>query len=138
MKKSKGITLIELVITLAILGILAAIAYPSFEDHMRKTRRGDAQGALMGLSNALERYYTRNNTYAGALLGTTGIFVNESPIDGNTKYYDLSIAASSATAYTVQAKPKGAQTGDGLLQLDSNGPRRWNSNDLGTGTNKPW
>jgi len=137
-KKSKGITLIELIITVAILGIIASIAYPSYQEQVSKTRRADAQGALLGLSNALERYYTQNNTYVGASLGTTGIFPNEAPIDGNTKYYDLSIAASTATTYTVQARPKGSQAGNGQLQLDSNGPRRWNTSDYGTGTDKPW
>lgn len=65
-KKQSGLTLIELMIVMAIIGIIAAIAYPSYSDHVDRTRRSDAQGALMGLSAAMERHYATNNSYQGA------------------------------------------------------------------------
>ena len=53
-----GFTLIELMVTVAIVGILAGIAYPSYQDSVRKSRRSDVEGVLLGLANAMERNFT--------------------------------------------------------------------------------
>jgi type IV pilus assembly protein PilE len=105
MKKrlSAGFTLIELMITVAIIGILVSIAYPSYQDSIMKSRRVDAQGALMGFANAMERFYTVNNTYPAA--GTAGIYAATSPVSGGTAYYNLSIDASTASTYILNATP---------------------------------
>lgn len=135
--RSKGFTLIELMIVVAVVAILAAIAYPSYLDHVKKTRRSDAQGALMGLANAMERYYTTNNSYAGAAAGgnDTGapaIYPDESPLDGSVKFYDLALVApTTATGYTIRATPKNGQAGDGVLQLSSTGIRWWDEDNDG-------
>jgi type IV pilus assembly protein PilE len=147
LKKETGFTLIELMIAVAVVGILASIAYPSYTDHVRKARRADAQGALMGLSNAMERFFTQNSTYLGAAgtqavpiaTGAPWIFSTQSPIDGGTPYYNLTIQAADATTYTLRATPINAQAGNGLLELDSTGARRWdrdndtNPNEAGEG-----
>lgn len=137
-KRHQGFTLMELLVAVAIIGILSGIAIPSYNKYMLRSHRTDAQGALTGLSNAMERYHSANNTYVGATLGSGGIFAAESPIDGNSKYYNLSIAASSVSAYTLYATPKNGQAGDGRLSLDSTGSRVWNSKDDGTGTDTTW
>lgn len=137
-KKVKGFTMIELLVVITILGLIAAVAVPSYNDYVKKTRRKDAQGDLVNLSNAMERYFTANNTYATATIGTGGIYPNASPIDGNTKYYNLSISASNATSYTLTATPTGTQSGNGRLILDSTGTKVWNTKDDGTGTNQEW
>lgn len=129
-KNQKGFTLIELMIVVAIVGIMAAIAYPSYTEHVRKTKRSDGQGALMGLAAAMERHYASNNSYEGAAdggadTGSPGIYPDEAPLDGNDKYYDLTIQAADATSFTLRATPKGSQAGDGMLELDSTGARRW-------------
>lgn len=134
--KVKGFTLIEVMIALVIVSILVAIAVPSYQGSVSKSRRSDAQGALMGLAQAMERYYTSNTTYTGAAsggadTGAPSIFATQSPIDGNTKFYNLTISASSATAYTLQASPIGAQAGDGIMTLDSLGRRMWNRDNDG-------
>ena len=139
MLNTKGFTLIELMITVAIVGILAGIAYPSYQDSVRKSRRADAQGALLGFANAMERYFTVNNSYLGA--GTpngnsTGapaptIFPAVSPVDGGTPYYNLIISAAASNAYTLQASPINSQAGDGFMQISGTGVRGWDRNDDG-------
>lgn len=129
MNKPNGFTLIELMIVVAIVGILAAIAYPSYQQQVRDSRRGDCAGALAGLANAMERFYTMNNTYVGAAAGgvANGAPANttysaQCPVGGGTPTYNLTIAAT-ATNYTVQAAPTGAQATDscGTLTLTSTG-----------------
>lgn len=133
-----GFTLIELMIAVAIVGIIAMVAYPSYTSHVEKARRSDAQGALMGLANAIERHFTAQNTYLGA--GDTGgdgntgapsIFPDEAPVDGSKKFYNLRIQTATATGYTLRAVPKNAQNGDGYLELTSTGIRRWDKNNDG-------
>jgi type IV pilus assembly protein PilE len=129
-------------IAVVIVGILASIAYPSYIENVRQTRRADAQGSLMGFTAAMERYFTENNTYLGAA-GTTAtpadtgaprIYSTKSPTDGKTKYYNLTISAATATSYTLRAMPistiantgdSTAQAGDkcAILTLDSTGAR---------------
>lgn len=133
LQRSKGFTLMELMIVVAIIGILAAFAYPSYENSVKKSRRADAKGALDGFAQAMERYFTANNTYLGAATGgaNTGapaIYSTESPIDGSTKFYNLTIQAATATTFTLRATPKNAQAGDGMLEIDNTGARRWDAN----------
>ncbi|WP_083329212.1 type IV pilin protein [Marinobacter salinus] len=133
-----GFTLIELMIVVAIIGIIAAIAYPSYVEYTDRTRRSDAQGALTGLSGAMERYYASNNTYesaaaGGADTGAPAIYPDEAPLEGGQKYYDLTIEAADANSYTLRATPKGVQAGDGNLELDSTGARRWDRDNDGFG-----
>ena len=73
-KKVTGFTMIELLVVITLLGLIAAIALPSYGNYVKKTRRKDAQADLVNISNALERYYTANNTYATATLGAAGIY----------------------------------------------------------------
>jgi type IV pilus assembly protein PilE len=111
--QQKGFTLIELMIAVAIIGILAAIAYPNYTEGVRKSRRADAKGALLGLSNAMERRFTETNSYVGAAgttatpadTGTPRIYPAQSPVDGGTKYYNLTINAADAVSYTLYAAP---------------------------------
>ncbi|MBF6630431.1 MAG: type IV pilin protein [Comamonas sp.] len=63
-KKHQGFTLLELMITIAIIGILASIAYPSYQEYVRKSKRAEGRVALMELIQQQERYMTQNNKYA--------------------------------------------------------------------------
>lgn len=67
-----GFTLIELLIVVAIIGILAAVAYPSYNDSVRKGKRAEARAALMNLLQQQERYLTQNNSYETFDVGSAG------------------------------------------------------------------
>lgn len=126
-----GFTLIEVMIVVVLIGILAAIAYPSYQDSVRKTRRTDAKAVLSELAQFMERTYTENNSFKPGGNNPTLPHL-ESPIDGGQKYYDMSISASSTSSFTLQATPKGPQAGDGVLTLSSTGARWWDANNNGT------
>lgn len=70
--KSKGFTLIELMITVAIIGILGAIAYPSYQEYVFKSKRAEGRTAMMEVLQQQERYMTQNNTYLTFSAGETG------------------------------------------------------------------
>lgn len=120
-KHHGGFTLIELMITVAIIAIIAAMAYPSYQEQVRETRRANAQADLLELSSYMERYYTERFSYAGAALP-----FNTSPKQGGSTFYDLSFSADPGTnSYTIQADPTGAQSNDrcGMLTINEVGQR---------------
>lgn len=142
MKNTQGFTLIELMIVVAIIGILASVAYPSYEESVKKSRRSDAKGALLGLVNAMERHFTENNSYCGAAATDSGgctaatgaptIYSTTSPVDGGTASYNLTISAATETTYTLTATPTGSQAGDGVLRITSTQSRGgWDKNNDG-------
>lgn len=117
MKTIAGFTLMELMITVAIVGIIAAIAYPSYTTHVDRTRRADGQAALLNLAARMEHFYTENNTYVGANT-PADVGANPNSADG---FYQLTISNQTATGFTVTATPVagGPQAGDacGALTL---------------------
>lgn len=121
---AKGFTLIELMIVIAIVGILASIAIPSYLDSVTQSRRSTAQGDLMSFANAMERHFTTNGTYVGAT--ASSVFSATSPSDGGTTYYNLSVVPGAST-YVLTAAATGAQAGDGNLTLTNTGARTWGS-----------
>lgn len=147
MSRNKGFTLIELMIVVAIIGIIAAVAYPSYQEQVNKSRRGDCSGALVGLANAMERFYSVNNTYLGA--GVSGantgapaatLFSATCPVDGGAATYNLTISAATASTFTLQATPTGAQTGDrcGNLTLTNTGVKNVTSAKSGVTWEACW
>lgn len=105
-----GFTLIELMITVMIMGILASIAYPSYVEEVRRTRRVNAQSDLVELASFMERHYTENFSY-GAVSTSGALPFNESPQSGGAKYYTIDVDASVAT-YTLTATAKNGQDSD--------------------------
>ncbi|PWB60175.1 MAG: hypothetical protein C3F18_00075 [Nitrosomonadales bacterium] len=132
---AKGFTLIELMIVVAVIGILAAIAYPSYQDSIRKSRRADAKSALLELAQFMERNYTLSNRYDQDSGGAAVVLpFTETPKDGTAKYYDLTISASAAQSFTLSAAPKNAQVSDvcGTLSITNTGAK------AATGTGQCW
>ncbi len=112
MRNVRGFTLIELMIVVAVIGIIAAIAYPSYSGYVQKSRRTDAKAALTEAAHALEKYYTMNAKFTGATLGSgsTDTYKDKSP-EG---YYSLSLSIGNANSFTLTATPtsKGNQNSD--------------------------
>lgn len=106
-KRSRGFTLMELMIVVAIVGILAAIAYPSYQDYIRRAARADAQGDMLELAQWMERQFTTGNTYVGLALPFA-----QSPRTGVARYVIDLNPAVTATTYRIRAVPQGAQATD--------------------------
>lgn len=108
MKKTKqtGFTLIELMIVVAIVGILAAIAYPSYIDSVRKSNRADAKASLNDAAQQMQRCYTLNNSFSDCSASGTKASAE--------KYYSIKVEVTNGGAgYTATATPaKAPQTGD--------------------------
>ena len=147
MKTSSGFSLIELMIAIVVVGILAAIGYPSFQEHVQTTKRAECAGGLVSLAGAMERHFTRNNTYlgAGASGANTGapdasVHTAQCPIDGGTATYNLTIQAATASTFEVRAAPTGAQSGDkcGTLTLSNTGLKGINGADTGVTAQDCW
>jgi type IV pilus assembly protein PilE len=99
MKRSCGFSLIELVIVMAILLVLAAIAYPAYGGYITRTRRIEGQIALVEAIQQQERFYTRNNTYIAFSAGSTGVE------ERRFKWWSGSAAANSAYELKARACP---------------------------------
>lgn len=122
--RQAGFSLIELMIVVAIAGIIMAVAVPAYQGHIVSVRRGDAQGALMGLASALERYHVINRTFAG--VEAEDIHPGKSPVDGSETHYLLSIENADTRSFTVVATPQDAQAKKdkcGALTLTRSGAR---------------
>ncbi len=119
----KGFTLIELMIVVAVVGILAAIAYPSYQEYVKESRRSNARVDLLELAQFMERYHTSNGRYTASDGSAPTLPYDESPKDGSSKYYDLSLDNLAANTYTLEADPKGGMNGDrcGTLTLTHTG-----------------
>ena len=102
---NNGFTLIELMIVIAIIGILAGIAYPSYTGFVKKANRADAIDSLLVLSGRMEEFYMNNDSYIGATVGAAGTVGSDQSSEG---LYTLSIPAATAFAYTITATPVGA------------------------------
>jgi type IV pilus assembly protein PilE len=119
-KKLLGFTLVEMLVTIAIIAILASIAYPSYTSSIRKGRRTDAKTVLLQASQWMERFYTVNNRYdqtingdavdASTQFGASGLL--NAPIEGEPKYYDILISNVTRTSYKLIATPINGQDYD--------------------------
>lgn len=113
--KIRGFTLIEVLVTLAIVGILAAIAYPSFVEQMAKGKRAEARATLLEASQYMERQYSARSSYTATLPARLTVV----PSTGKTNY-SVTVAAS-ATGYTLTAAPVAVDPCGSLLLFSTGG-----------------
>lgn len=150
-RSERGMTLIELMVVVAIVGILASIAYSSYQNQMFKTRRTDATAAMLEIANRLEKFYGTCASFTvnlakpmpGNCTATADIGINYPTVSANG-YYSLSVidgtpadgnAVNTISAnYIVVATPVAgqAQAADGVFRLTSEGRRQHDTNRDGT------
>ena len=142
MKKSTGFTLLELMITVAIIGIIVTVAFPSYQGITNQSARATAQADIMAFAAAMERHKAANFSYAGAGesgadTGAPSVFQTFSPATGaaSNKDYDLTISAinGNGLAYVLKATPvkDSPLASDGALYVFSDGRKGWDKNNNG-------
>lgn len=121
--RGQGFTLVELMITVVVIAILAAIAYPSYRQYVVKTNRNVAAGCLMEHAQWMERYYATNLNYSASALPVLGCANDIS----DSYSFQFASGSPTATAFTIEAVPQGPQaTADtlcGTLTVDQAGAR---------------
>lgn len=120
-RRISGFTLIELVIVMVVIGIIAAIAYPSYVESLNKAKRSEGKAAMSSIAQSLERCFTRHNAYnhASCPNGT---------VQSESGYYSISINAASATSYSIQAQPNFSDSRCGQMTMNHQGQRTSNDN----------
>jgi type IV pilus assembly protein PilE len=114
----KGFTLIELMIVVAVIGILAGIAYPNYTQYVRRGKAAEATSTLANLKSRMEQYFQDNKTYADV---GGGVVAPCSPAAGSTKYFTYSCTTQTATTFTLTATPVSGQGVDNFtFTIDQN------------------
>ncbi len=147
--RDSGFTLVELMVTVAIIAILASISLMGYEYTMQKMRRADAKTALTTLANQQERFFTECNYYASTMAGVRDCGADENagvlgmPDTSNDGHYNLAVVPGAITGacsggggaftcgYTATATPLGVQAPDGQFRMDSMGRQEWDKDNLG-------
>ena len=106
MQRQAGFTMTEIVVVIGLVAIIAAIAVNSYQSHIRKSYRTEAQQTLLSMQLSEERYRSQNTTY-GTLLQIMGTQTTTT-----SGYYNLSVLNNTATSYTIRASATGSQTSD--------------------------
>lgn len=127
-RQSHGFTLIELMIVVVVIGILAAIAIPNYQQYIIRSHRTAAQAEMMDIANRQKQFLVSNRAYVNkATLEASGYAL---PADLSSRYsYDIALGAGTLPTFTITFTAIGAQASDGNLTLTSEGvkapPAKW-------------
>ncbi len=130
--RTGGFSLIELLVVMAIAGILMVIAVPAYEQYLLSAHRTDAIKTLLEVSNGEAEYYTDHNVYAGNL---TSLGYATSSVTSENGYYAVTATSSTPQTFTLMATPEGGQTQDthcGSFTLNSFGQKSVTGTDTAT------
>lgn len=132
-RRAAGFTLVEVVIVVLIISVLAAIAYPAYQDSVVKARRGAAKTCLLESESFMQRFYTTNLRYDQSLAGVAVALPVCAAGTDVTNHYTVALTAVAARAYTLTATPRGLQlakdTQCGTLSVDSAGVKTKTGSD---------
>ena len=129
--RSSGFTLIELMIVVAIVAILAAVAYPSYTESVRRGDRAAARAALLEAQQFMERHYAANSRYTTEAAGTTSpaLPARLQAVPVESPKYDLTLSGPAVNSYTLTATPRMADkcgnltlTNTGVKGRSASGP----------------
>jgi len=118
MRGRKGVTLIEVMIVVAIVGMLAAIAIPAYDNYITRSRRSDAFTALETVRAAQEMYRAERGFYSGAIGSLSGCSTG---MAGDNYTIENLNRGNPPTTYTIEATAKNKQTGDYSFRIDQDG-----------------
>lgn len=138
-RPARGFTLLEMMITVAVISILAAVALPSYREYVARARRADARATLLAASNFMQRFYASNDRFDKDLLGTQVSLpsdVNVSPATGSP-VYNVVLAAVDKSTFTLEARPV-ATDACGTLVLNHLGQRSINGGSAGAAVTYCW
>ena len=121
MRRSQGFSLLEILIVVAIIGILAAIALPSYRKQIQRSNRAAAQSLMSDVANKQQIYLSTARTFATTL----GELSVTAPADISPKFYTFKIdnVAGPPPCFTITAEAQGTQADDGNLTLDCQGTK---------------
>ena len=125
-KKSSGqagFTLVELMITVAIIAIITAVALPSYNRNLQRGKRADVRSILMEDAQYMERFFTENSSYFKSTANADPVLpqlVSPRAATGTAINYNITISASNATSFTLQAAPANGMAADDCKTLTIN------------------
>lgn len=120
--RSRGFTLIELMVVAAIVAILAAIAYPSYQQYIIRGKRSAAQAQMMDIANREQQYLLANRAYADKTALEAGGYSLPSEVSGSYGY-DITVGTGTPPTFTITFTATGSQASDGDLTLKSDGTK---------------
>lgn len=129
--QQRGFSMIELMVAVAVVGILASIALPQYSQYVQRGRRAEARTVLLQAGLAMQRFYAANDAYdvdraGNAVLAAIPATLQQSPSDGSANYvWDKDVSTITATGFTLVFKPMNAMVGDkcGSFTLDQTGAK---------------